>query len=170
MRRTRWYDRSRWPYGVDGGTAQHYADWLRPIPWAVFGTFTFAWEVSDPQADRIFVEFINRLEQLLGCDVCYVRGDEKRLSGCGKPASGRHFHVVMASVAQLDCRIIADLWTSMAGHREGGAGAHVEPYDSHLDSIAYAWKFIHEIDGDWNFRKLPSVLARRRTPNQLPNA
>ncbi|HXR15714.1 MAG TPA: hypothetical protein VN777_05825, partial [Terriglobales bacterium] len=55
-------------------------DWLKAVPWKFFCTFTFAWRVSDPQAEKAFDAFINRLERHLGCEVCFVRGDEKRFS------------------------------------------------------------------------------------------
>jgi hypothetical protein len=165
----RWYDRERLPYAVDRKTAEEYAIWLRQVPWKLFCTLTFAWKVSDPQADKTFTEFINRLERTLGCDVGYVRGDEKRFSGCGKPACGRHFHVLMTSAAPISPSTVACLWQGMAGNRSDKAGAHIEPYDASQNGVSYVLKFINQVDGDWKFGRLdlfhPEV-RRLRTPTK----
>jgi hypothetical protein len=153
----RWYDRKRWPYAGDRHVANEYATWLKLVPWKLFCTFTFAWKVSDPQAEKVFDEFINRLERHLKCDVAYVRGDEKRLSGCGKPASGRHFHVLMTCVAPVSPFFVEVLWMSMAGNRSDGAGAQVQAYDASLNGVSYVLKLINQVDGDWAFRKLHLV-------------
>ena len=85
------------PYASNRALTREYAAWLERIPWQLYCTLTFAWRVSDPQALKTFNSYIDRLERALRSSVTYIRGDEKRFSGCGKPASGRHFHVVMAS-------------------------------------------------------------------------
>src|SRR5712671_4141245 len=74
-----------------------YVAWLQPVPWQLFATFTFAWQVSDPQALKVFREFINRLERSARGPVVFVRGDEKRYSGCGMPGSPRHFHALLSA-------------------------------------------------------------------------
>jgi hypothetical protein len=151
----RWYERERWAYAVDRKFVKETADWVKQVDWKLFCTFTFAgWKVPDEKADKIFAEFINRLEGVLGCDVCYVRGDEKRLSGCGKPACGRHFHVLLTSVAPLQPAFIEWLWQSMAGNRSDDAGAKVEPYDPARNGAEYVLKFINKPDGGWAVRKL----------------
>ena len=154
MRPIRWYERERWAYEVDRRTANEYATWLKVVPWKLFATFTFAWKVSDPQATKVFDEFIDRLERHIHCDVTYVRGDEKTLSGCGKPASGRHFHVLMTCAAPINPSLVEALWLSMAGTRSDGAGAQVNVYDARLNGASYVMKFINRVDGDWAFRKL----------------
>jgi hypothetical protein len=150
----RWYERAQWRYAKDQRIVAGYADWLVKAPWQLFCTFTFTWKVSDQQAHETFVEFINRLESSLKCNVAYVRGDEKRFSGCGKPACGRHFHVLLASEKPLPRGFVAFLWKSMAGKRSDDAGARVEPYDSHQNGVSYVLKSISDIHGDWSFRKL----------------
>jgi hypothetical protein len=150
----RWYERERWAYVADRKIADAYADWIRHVPWRLFCTFTFAWRVSDQQAIKTFVEFINRLEHHLNCDVGYVRGDEKRFSGCGKPACARHFHVLMTFVTPVSPKYVEAIWKSMAGNRSDNAGAKVEVYDPDLNGESYVLKFINRVDGDWAFRKL----------------
>lgn len=150
----RWYERGHWPYARDRHAVKKYADWVKVVPWQLFCTFTFAWKVSDPQADKTFVEFINRLEGSLKCNVAYVRGDEKRFSGCGKPACGRHFHVLLTSEVPLHPAIVEFFWESMAGKRSDDAGAKAEPYDPHQNGVSYILKSINAPNGDWKFRKL----------------
>ncbi len=93
--RARWYERENLPYAADWKLVEGYADWLKLVEWKLFCTFTFAGKVSDAHANRGFDEFIDGLERHVKCDVGYVRGDERRFSGCGKPASGRHFHALL---------------------------------------------------------------------------
>ncbi len=163
----RWYDREHWAYQSDMNTAEEYAQWIKQVDWRLFCTFTFAWRVSDQQANRIFVEFINRLERHLRCDVAYVRGDEKRFSGCGKPACARHYHFVLACVAPVTAEIVEAHWKSMAGNRSDGAGAVVKPYDPNRNGVSYVLKLIHKPDGDWSSNKLhlflPSAAAEKVT-------
>lgn len=164
---SRWYDRERRAYMADRKIAEAYADWFKEINWKLFCTFTFAWRVSDQQAIETFAGFINRLESLLKCDVGYVRGDEKRFSGCGKPACARHFHVLLTCTALVDPELIETIWMSMAGHRANGAGALVKPYDANLNGASYVMKLINQPEGDWAFRKLhlfhPSLADKKTT-------
>ena len=166
----RWYERQRLPYAVDRQIAEEYADWLKQVPWKLFCTFTFAWKVNDLQADKVFVAFIDRLESHLKFDVGYVRGDEKRLSGCGKSASGRHFHVLLTCAAPVTPETVAELWMSMAGNRDDGAGAQVKPYDPNQNGVSYVFKLVNQPDGDWTFRKLhlfPPFLRERKVTRRM---
>jgi hypothetical protein len=149
-----WYERGHWPYASDQHAVKKYAEWVKLVPWQLFCTFTFAWKVSDQQADKTFIEFINRLESSLKCNIAYVRGDEKRFSGCGKPACGRHFHALLTSEIPLHQTIVECSWKSMAGKRSDDAGAKAEPYDPHRGGALYVVKSINDINGDWSFRKL----------------
>jgi hypothetical protein len=137
-----------------------YEAWLKNVPWQLFCTFTFAWPVSDPQALRVFGEFTNRLEKLIRGPIGFVRGDEKRFSGCGMPGAPRHFHALLAAHRKLNPHFVAHLWMDMAGRRENGAGANVRIYDPNLGGLAYTLKFINEPDGDWNLRNLDLFLLR----------
>ncbi len=62
----RWYDRENWPYASDRGRLAQYANWLNRIPWMFFCTLTFAWQVSDPQAEEIYKEFNQSIGTCLG--------------------------------------------------------------------------------------------------------
>ena len=152
---------------VDREAIDKLADWVKQVRWRFFATLTFGWRVSDRQAEKIFDAFVNRLERHLRCDVGFVRGDERRFSGCGMPASGRHFHLVMTCEAPVEPTFIKSLWTSMAGSRADGAGAQVEEYDSNENGVGYVLKFINQPDGNWAFRNLELVHPEARDKQRL---
>jgi hypothetical protein len=143
---------------TNGPVILGYVNWLQGVRWQLFCTFTFAWPVSDPQADKVFKRFIDRLEKSLACPIAYIRGDEKRFSGCGMPAAPRHFHAVLTTHGRLDRHWVADHWMQMAGHRLKGAGADVRIYDPNLGGLAYVLKFINQPNGEWAVHNLDLFL------------
>ena len=167
----KWYNREYWPYEIDRLMVAAYAEFFKSVEWQLFATFTFGSQHSDDQADWKFNQFINRLEATIKADVIYVRGDEKRFSGCGKPACGRHFHVLITSAAPLDPFMVECLWKNIAGHRHDGADVRL--YDPELDGVQYVFKMMNQPYGEWKIRNLHLVLPmaqemiRRRTRRQL---
>ena len=152
---------------ADSAKLDKLTDWVKQVPWKFFCTFTFAWRVSDPQAEKVFNAFINRLERHLGCEVCLVRGDEKRFSGCGMPASGRHFHALLTCFAPVEASLIESLWTSMAGCRANGAGAQVKKFDPNQNGVGYVLKWIYQPDGNWDFRNLDLFLPEANNSQKI---
>lgn len=150
--RAKWYERENKPYAEDYRIRNEYAAWIGQVDWKVFCTLTFAWRVNDQQATKAFDEFINRLERFLRSDVCYLRADDKRFSGCGKPACGRHFHVLMTSVTPMNAPLVESLWMSMAGNREDHAGAKVNPFNPNMAGVKYVMKAVYQPDGDFALR------------------
>jgi hypothetical protein len=136
-----------------------YAEWLGKFPWQIFSTFTFAWRVSDAQADKDFMAFINEAERQVKSPVAFVRGDEKRISGCGMPESHRHYHVLLTSLATLDPNVLTKTWWKFGGSGAGQDSAKVEPCHSGERAAAYCLKFINQTEGDWKFRNLDLFLA-----------
>jgi hypothetical protein len=165
----KWYERERWPYAEDRYAIDKFASWLSKVDWKFFCTLTFAWRVSDQQAENVFTAFIIRLESHLRCEVCFIRGDEKRFSGCGKSASGRHFHVLLTCIAPVNAEFIASLWKSMAGNRSDDAGALVEEYSASENGTSYVLKCINQPEGSWNFRHLELFQPEARA-SQTVNA
>lgn len=131
-----------------------YSDYFRVVPWQLYCTFTFAWPVSDSHAEQVFRAFIDRLEQAFRCPIGWLRGDEKRFSGCGKPGAPRHYHAVLIAGRMLDSNVVANVWLQMAGWGENGAGADVRTYNPSLEGINYLFKFISEPSGNWDFGNL----------------
>jgi hypothetical protein len=157
------YERENRPYGADPKIVAAYAAFFMRVKWQLFCTFTFGSrlatfgsQLSDEEANRRFAEFINLLEHWYKADIVYIRGDEKRFSGCGKPGSPRHFHAVMTSAAPLHPPVVASLWTHMVGNWDDGAD--VQSYDADRNGIGYVLKKMDQQHGDWTFYKLHLVL------------
>jgi hypothetical protein len=144
-----------------------YQEWLQRVPWQLFCIFTFAWPVSDMQAIGVFHEFIDRLEKRIRGPITYVRGDEKRFSGCGMPGAPRHFHVLLAAHRRLDRQWVAQQWMALAGRRKNGAGADARVYDASLGGVAYLLKFINQPQGDWDLGNVDLYL---RTPGSASHS
>jgi hypothetical protein len=149
----------KWADAVQHGNVNAYEAWLKNVPWQLFCTFTFVWPVSDPQAQKVFKGFANRLERYVRGPIIFLRGDEKRFSGCGMPGAPRHFHALLAAHRKLNQQVVADLWMSMAGRRANGAGANVRIYDPSLGGLAYTLKFIDDPEGDWDLRNVDLFLS-----------
>jgi hypothetical protein len=160
------YDRPHWPYFQDKQMTAAYAAYFKSVKWKLYATFTFGLEHSDDHADWKFNQFINLLESKIKADVIFVRGDEKRFSGCGKPACGRHFHVLLTSAAPLDPFLVECLWMSVAGHHHDGAD--VRPFDPELAGVKYVFKMMHQLYGEWNARNLHLVLRTKLLANAKP--
>lgn len=155
----KWYERERWPYAGDRFAIDELAFWVKKVDWKFFGTFTFAWEVSDQQAENVFAAFIVRLERHLRCEVCFIRGDEKTFSGSGKPATGRHFHALLTCVAPVNANFIASLWKSMAGTRQ-----KLLRFDYDKAIFSFCIAHIHSFGSAGSFSDLPSQ-TRFKTEN-----
>jgi hypothetical protein len=135
-------------------TVKGYAKWLTKVPWQLFATYTFAWAVTDRHADEVFCAYIDTLERALRSPVAYVRGDEKRFSGCGKPASPRHYHALLASHVHLDPDQVKRLWWQFGGRGHEKDSADARCYDPSGPAAQYCLKLIHAPDGDWKFGNL----------------
>jgi len=147
--------------------SDQYFEFLKQVPWQIYGTFTFPWKVSDHSADRTFCDFFKMFERHQRSPIGYVRANEKRLyqpSGLGKPPTGRHFHFVLASPAKLDAPAIEYRWKVMVGNGWGidsrgelllGGYAKVEPYRPDLAGLRYCLKGLDDPDWsefwDWTF-------------------
>ena len=159
----RYYDRENRPYAADRRRIAELTKWLEVVNWQVFCTYTFGWRASDAEADQAFRRYVNCIESTVKADVIYVRGDEKRFSGCSKPACGRHYHAVMASAAPLAPSLLEFFWNSIAGNRNDGAV--VLPYDPKRNGLAYVLKLMNQQHGDWSFGKLCLALPGMTAQN-----
>jgi hypothetical protein len=164
--RVEWTDQERRTIEI----ARAYSKWVRPVNWQLFGTFTFPGVIyHDEWADQQFAEFINGLEEALKSDVCYIRADERRFSGCGKPACGLHYHALLASVVPMQPALVEWLWTSQVGERSEDAGAFVVPYNPIQGGVEYILKMINEPEGDWKLRNFHLFHPEARD-SYKPNA
>lgn len=141
-------------FASDRQFVKEYAWWVKEVHWQLIATLTFERKVSDYEAEGIFSDFTNCLERMLKADVCYVCGSEKRFSGCGKPASGRHYHLLLTSAVPMRPAIVKFVWQSVTGNRNDDSGAKVEPYIFSKNGAEYVLKYAPEKDGDWKVRNL----------------
>ena len=166
----RWYDRENLPYQKDITIVKQYAAWFGAVPWQLFCTLTFARKVSDAQADKIFRDYIERLEQILKTPICYLRGDEKRFSGCGKPGCPRHYHAVLVGCKHISANLAEQQWKELAGKRDDGPSALILPYDpSKGKGIEYIMKMNDKLGGDYTFGRFETFLptAERMASKQF---
>jgi hypothetical protein len=151
------YDRPYRPYRQDKQMVAAYAEFFQSVGWQLFATFTFGSQQSDERADWLFKQFINLLERMIHANIIFIRGDEKRFSGTGKPACSRHFHVLLTSAAPLDPFFVECLWKDIAGHRDDGADVRL--YDPGLKGAQYVFKMMNQPYGEWTARNLHLVFA-----------
>jgi hypothetical protein len=140
-----------------------WATWLRPIPWQMFATLTFPWNVAEETADRKFREFMNSLERSLKTNVAFIAGKEARTkTGDSVPW---HFHLALTSARPMPADLIQRLWNRTVGRGrdserfdEHGAvsqyeHAMVAPYDPVRPGIEYLVKLSHTtgayVDHKW---------------------
>jgi len=140
------------------GRVSHYANWLSVIPWQLFATLTFARPVGDARATQVFGGCVDRMEQYFRCPLVYVRGDERRFSGCGMPSIRRHFHVLFAAAVPLGPRVCSRYLDPDGRKPEERRGCGCSNLRSDRGALAYSLKQIFEIDGDWSFANLDLYL------------
>lgn len=160
-----WYDRI--PV-AERRSIDACAKWLRPIPWQLFVTLTFPWNVTSETADRKFKELINELERALKDSICFVAGKERKPLSAGMSVPW-HFHALMTAHRLIPPGGVAISWRRLVGagakraegrsedddaKSEDGDSALVEPYDSNERGPEYCLKSMNGCNGDWTFRWL----------------
>jgi hypothetical protein len=130
--------------------------WLTLFSWQVFVTLTFAYRVSEGQADREFRTLIDRLERYHRAPIGWIRGDEYRWSGCGMPAIARHYHALLCSDVRLNPLKVGSEWRDL-GHF--GRNVDVRKYDPGRWATEYCVKFVGEPGGDWKLSNNLGLFA-----------
>jgi hypothetical protein len=132
------------------------AEWIRPIPWQLFVTLTFPWNVKAETADRKLCEFINHIERELKTRICFIAGKE----GCSKHGASVpwHFHLLLASVEQIPVSLVESTWKRLVGRSKAGPrnddSVDVRNYRADALSAEYIVKMIGSVDADWYCRWL----------------
>jgi hypothetical protein len=101
-----------------------YGAFFSQWDWDHFVTVTFGRCLSESRGLYYWNEFINSLGHLTRGRVGWVRSDEDRWSGCGRPEVPLHYHALVMYKNVPPPQTVADLWKSMAGD------AQVEAYGS----------------------------------------
>jgi hypothetical protein len=112
--------------------------------WDQYATFTFGRHMSPSGSVRQWNDFVNALGRTSNGPVGWVRADEQRWSGYGRPAVPLHFHALLKYRNVPAPEAVAGLWKARAGDAKvevyragGGAGLYMAkmfPFkDSHYD-------------------------------------
>ena len=130
--------------GPEQATADAIAEWLSPIPWQLFITLTFPWNVTSETADRKLKEFINSLERDLKTRICYAAGRESQTkAGYSVPW---HFHVLLASLEAVPVALVEASWLRLVARIHADPGEQdcidVQPFNSQLRGAEYIVKQI----------------------------
>ena len=151
-----WY--SKIPNG-DRKVVDATAEWLAPIPWQLFATFTFPWEVNALRADWYFKRVINELEKALRHRICYFAGRERKPRSVGSEVPW-HFHVLLAAECPIPAKLVSDTWRSLVGignrtlTHPNGDSVDLREFDPDKRGVEYCIKVLNDSHGDWSFRWL----------------
>jgi hypothetical protein len=133
--------------------------WLAPVPWQVFVTATFSWNVIAQTAQDRFKHYLNEVELQLRESVCFIAGMERKPAYVGMRVPW-HFHALMAANCQIPTRILEDTWRRLNGpgkkdilHPQGDS-IEVRPFNDAKLGLAYCLKMKNDCHGDWLFRRL----------------
>ena len=121
-----------------------YGDFLHRWPWDHYAAFTFSRPGSQSGCVRTWHRFIDRLGRLTRGRVGWIRTDELRWSGVGKPEIPLHYHALLMFQRPAAPQAVADLWKSRAGD------AYVEPYNPGKGGAWYESKLLVYPTGNWD--------------------
>ena len=130
------------------------ADWLQPVPWQLFATLEFPWNVKPETATSKFDQMIDTMERTLRTTVCCVNASEVRSkTGATVPL---HIHASFASARQIPRQLVAGIWTEGVGRTNSASGdlARVEAFNPAMGGISYIVKLINDPDCEWGFRNV----------------
>jgi hypothetical protein len=141
----------------DHSVVTQYGTWLQTFHWNLFGTLTFdpAKSLHSSLSRRnLLVQYLNSLERHYKRRIRCFWAEEKRWSGCGRPAIAPHFHLLMA----CDRRPLApeypqQLWDTLGGRAE------MRVYDPSLDGAFYCAKLISLPDATYDLVNFPPLAS-----------
>ena len=119
-----------------------YGEFFYQWPWDHFATLTFTKSGSLPHSIATWNWFIDRLGRITRGRVSWVRGDEVRWSGCGKPQIPLHFHSLLLFQHPPGPQTVAELWKTQVGD------AQVKQYDPAKGAAWYTSELICYPTGD----------------------
>jgi len=173
----------RWSTSIDRYRQQGYADWFRMFKWSWYVTLTFDREVGPVQARALLERYLRDLEVWSRDTLsCLIVMEQKNYSGLGMPAGRVHFHMLVATSADLTVELFEKYWNRLpyGGKRttnrdrpaaglscSDGRGtkkestSHVQPYDPASSATYYLFKTLHESPDNWELRR-PELMSPTR--------
>jgi len=137
--------------------ARELGTYLETMPWQLFATLTFPYEISRTGADASLHRFVDTLERKTRGNIAFAGAMETRhFSGCGMSGGRPHFHLLMSADHTLDAGFVKKAWTAHAGRGQnksaiGGPAqdsADVRLYEPGKGGAEYCVKVIDDT-GDW---------------------
>jgi hypothetical protein len=156
---------------LDRQAVDAVANWLRPVPWQWFATFTLSGNIREETATGKLRNFANDLEKFLRKNICFVAGQESKscLYGLRIPW---HFHLLLASYSILSKEAIEATWLRQVGRRSGQGKIQesvlVEPYEAHRLGSEYCLKQMNDANSGWHLHRLEHFLPDLPNPSK-PN-
>lgn len=144
---------TQWPHS----TARELGTYLETMPWQLFATLTFPYEISRVEAEVTLHRFVDKLERATHGSIAYAGAMETRhYSGCGMSGARAHFHLLMGAERSLDAGFVKKAWTAHAGRGQnksaiGGPAqdsADVRLFEPGKGGAEYCVKATDEV-GDW---------------------
>jgi hypothetical protein len=117
------------------------AKWLRPVPWQLFVTLTFSWNVRGETADLKLKQWLNTVERELKARVCFVASKE-----CKPPSFGMevpwHFHVLVAAQVSIPKELREGTWRHLVcpGVRPHSSLGALTPDQAYFNRLRKRWQ------------------------------
>jgi hypothetical protein len=166
LRRANAVNYHRGATSVDRCRQQGYASWFRDFDWTWSLTLTFDRHVGLLQAGALLECYLRELEVRSGDTLsCLIVMEQKHYSGLGMPAGRVHFHLLIATTAELTAEIFEDYWERLPyggdRSRDHSPSARALPYDAAISATYYLFKTLHESPDNWSLRRLALMSPTR---------
>jgi hypothetical protein len=148
------------------------SEWLRDIPWQLFGTFKFPYPIQQDSARGTMLQMTQSVAHTMQCRLGYVYAMERR-DRTGVAIVPLHFHAAFVAPKPLSADLIADTWNNAVGRPHAGNGdlALVEPYDPSRRGIEYILKQMTDPDCQWTTHDVeffsPTMPKHRMSPRSI---
>jgi hypothetical protein len=137
-------------------TMASYGEWIVGLaPWQLYVTLTFPFAISRSGGDSLFHSFIDSLENEYQATVAYVRCDELRYSGLGRPGTPLHFHCLLTSESRLSSPSVEHAWIRLVNRNHNeiverrDRPARAITYDPAKGASFYLVKDLHSDSFEW---------------------
>jgi hypothetical protein len=149
------------------------------IPWQYFSTHFITRPSSDTHGRELWRTYLDNVRSLHRDTLAYLWSEESRTAYGDLYQIPVHFHALWFSHRQLDTRMLATEWKTLAGN--GSKPIAIEPYDSSGGALEYVLKLADRDDCHWELSNnlslffpesvdLSNAQGRRRYRRHLARA
>ena len=155
-------------------TCEKYGEWLAGYDWRAYFTGTFRKEIGPECAKKWLANFLYELQTEIRGAVACVSALEGKWSGCGRPGSRFHWHILLAAAPWLTESLLdaaKPLWEKLYGD------AVLEQYEKRQSAAYYIMKQISDPNFEYelfNLERLPylgsdDLFATSKTNPNIPD-